>query len=201
MAKNAATLPRAAAPAAGQRSRQRTRPRPFSGRFSPRCGTMPPTASAKWPATRPPSTAPCAPASTGSWGRLRCGMRPGVRVDRRRMKALGLPVSARVEALLGRPDSRFLVLAATAAQLLPAGDGTAGAGRRNPRPRPHRRFPPLTNGGGPQPTPALRSSISATASAASSCTRSRTPSAATCWRWSRRCSIPIPTRCATLPAL
>ena len=25
---------------------------------------------------RPPSIAPCAPASTGSWARLKCGMRP-----------------------------------------------------------------------------------------------------------------------------
>jgi hypothetical protein len=55
--------------------RPKTRRRPFCGRFWPRCGTLPPTASAKWPATRPPSTAPCAPASTGSWARLRCGMR------------------------------------------------------------------------------------------------------------------------------
>ena len=53
---------------------QRTRLRPSSGRFSPRCGTMPRTASEKSPATRLPSTAPCAPASTGRWGPLKCGM-------------------------------------------------------------------------------------------------------------------------------
>ena len=59
-----------------------------------RFGTSPPIASAKSPTTRPPSTPPCAPASTGRWAPLKCGMRPACPRSVERMKAFGIPVSA-----------------------------------------------------------------------------------------------------------
>ncbi len=49
---------------------------------------------------RPRSTGRCGRDSTGSWGRLRCGMRRALAATVERMKALGLPVSRSAEALL-----------------------------------------------------------------------------------------------------
>ena len=49
----------------------------------------------------PPAwTAPCAPASTGRWGRSNFGTPPACRETVARMKAAGEPVSADVERLL-----------------------------------------------------------------------------------------------------
>ena len=78
MAKNAATVEeRLQACCWPKRSRRRTRRRSFFGRFFRRCGTLRRNGLGRRPTTRLRSIRRCERGSTGSWGRLRCGMRRG----------------------------------------------------------------------------------------------------------------------------
>ena len=96
-----------------------------------------------------------------------------------RMKALGLPVSAAAQKLLAASRTSWYTPGKDA--LLPAVDGADGRHSRDSRSRARGRFSPHARGGA-LAIPARRWSILATASGASSCIRSRTPSAATCSR-------------------
>ena len=78
----------------------KTRPPPFSGRFSPLYGISPPTASAKLPTTLPPSTRAMRAGFNWELGPFEMWDAAGVAATVARMKALKLPISAPAEKLL-----------------------------------------------------------------------------------------------------
>ena len=74
LAKNAESLPERLRLLMAGKSRK-TRPPPSNSSCSLACSPTPPTACRRSPRSRPASTAPCAPASTGNSVPLKCGMR------------------------------------------------------------------------------------------------------------------------------
>ncbi len=70
------------------------------------CGCTRPTASAKSATALPTSIARCAPDSTGSWGRLRCGTRRGLRETAARLRDQGRKLPPALEKLLAAAERR-----------------------------------------------------------------------------------------------